>query len=223
MNSFIKTNNIMNITYRQLIIYYRVMTTGLSKFKENESYKHKAAKEVLKEWFYGGGKLGDIGFEPNRPCGVFLEYPIVKNERYDSVAWNWDEQLKNPKTPSGDWDEYVPTYEDCVELGIYPKRVVDVVFTHKGSPYWFIEICHTNPTSREKIEELQSLGVCNLIEIDADWILNQTKIPTRLIYKTLIDRRGNILQHGQIISAKNQSRIYLKVSFDDKDAWCYMG
>jgi hypothetical protein len=84
-------------------------------------------------------------------------------------------------------------------LGIYPKRVVDVVLRHKGTPWWFIEICHKNPKSKEKIEELQSLGVRNLIEIDADWILNQTNRPSQLIYKTLIDRGGNILQHGQII------------------------
>ena len=107
--------------------------------------------------------------------------------------------------------EYVPTYENCVKLGIYPKRVIDVVLTHKGTPQWFIEICHTNPTSTEKIEELQSLGVRNLIEIDADWILNQTKRPTQLIYETLIDCCGNILQHGHIMPIIQQSRIYLTV------------
>ena len=46
--------------------------------------------------------------------------------------------------------EYVPTYEDCVKLGIYAKRVIDVVLPHKGTPQWFIEICHTNLTSTEK-------------------------------------------------------------------------
>ena len=55
------------------------------------------------------------------------------------------------------------------------------------------------------------MGVCNLIEIDADWILNQTKIPTQLIYETLIDCGGNILQHGHIIPVIHQSRIYLTV------------
>ena len=68
-----------------------------------------------------------------------------------------------------------------------------------------------------KIEELQSLGVRNLIEIDADWILNQTKIPTQLIYETLIDDWGNILPQRHIIPANKQTRIYLTVSFDDKD------
>lgn len=166
----------------------------MKSFTENESYKHKMAKEVLKEWFSGGGYIGDIGCSsPNRKCGVFLEYPIVKDNNYDSISHNWDELLQNPRQPpdcSLDdaplWDEYVPTYTECVALGIYPKRVIDVVLTHKGCPQWFIEICHKNPTSREKIMELELLGVTNLIEMDADWILNQTRCPKKLKYVTLI-------------------------------------
>ena len=82
--------------------------------------------------------------------------------------------------------EYVPTYEECISLGIYPQRVIDVVLSHKGSPTWFIEICHKNPTTQEKINELKMLGVKNLIEIDAEWIMKQTKKPTKLKYKQLI-------------------------------------
>lgn len=168
----------------------------MNTFTENESYKHKMAKEVLKGWFSGGCGIGDIKFDPNRKCGVFFEYPIVKNNDYDSIHHNWDEQLTNPKitkemTPgSAEYEnlqnEYVPTYEECVCLGIYPKRVIDVVLTHKGSPRWFIEICHKNPTSQKKINELQALDVGNLIEIDAEWIMKQTKRPKKIEYKQLI-------------------------------------
>ena len=34
--------------------------------------------------------------------------------------------------------------------------------------------------SQEKIKKLKEFGVDNLIEIDADWILNQTKIPSKV-------------------------------------------
>jgi len=168
-------------------------------FTENESYKHKMSKEVLKEWFYGGNTIGEVGCRsPNRKCGVWFEYPIVKTDKYNSIDNNWDEILTNPKTPKGIdpfsshnlWIEYqmdfVPTYDECVSLGIYPKRVIDVVLTHKGTPTWFIEICHKNPTSQEKINELEMLGVRNLIEIDAEWIMKQTQKPTKLKYKQLI-------------------------------------
>jgi hypothetical protein len=168
-------------------------------FIENESYKHKMAKEVLKEWFCHGQFVGDVGCSsPNRKCGVWFEYPIVKTDKYNSIDCNWDELLTNPKMPEGInpfsndvlWDEYqseyVPTYDECISLGIYPKRVIDVVLTHKGAPRWFIEICHKNPTSQEKINELEMLGVRNLIEIDAEWIMKQTKKPSELKYKQLI-------------------------------------
>jgi hypothetical protein len=171
----------------------------MNTFTENESYKHKMAKEVLKEWFYGGRLIGGVGCSsPNRKCGVWFEYPIVKTDEYNSIQHNWDELLTNPKMPKGIdpfsseeiWDEYqseyVPTYDECISLGIHPKRVIDVVLTHKGIPTWFIEICHKNPISHEKINELKMLGVTNLIEIDAEWIMKQTKRPTELKYKQLI-------------------------------------
>lgn len=169
----------------------------MNKFTENESYKHKMAKEVLKMWFYGGGMIGDVGcLRPNRDCGVFLEYPIVNTDEYNSITNNWDELLTDPHIPKAiDEDgneyevignEYVPTYNECISLDIYPNRIVDVVLSNKGSPEWFIEICYKNPTSQEKINELKLLGVKNLIEIDADWILNQTKKPDEIKYKQLI-------------------------------------
>ena len=168
----------------------------MNTFTENESYKHKMAKEVLKEWFYGGGNIGEVASRPNRDCGVWFEYPIVKTDEYNSIENNWDEQLTNPKIPkemdpySNEYtnlqSEYVPTYDECISLGIYPKRVIDVVLTSLGTPFWFIEICHKNPTSQEKINELEMLGVRNLIEIDAEWIMKQTKKPSELKFKRLI-------------------------------------
>ena len=169
----------------------------MNTFSENESYMHKMAKEVMKDWFYGGRRIGDIDcYYPNRACGVFLEYPIVNNEQYNSVNFNWDEILENPNIPkqldyfSDEYtnlqSEYVPTYDECISLGIFPKRIIDVVLTCKGTPKWFIEVCHKNPTSKEKINELEMLGVTNLIEIDAEWIMKQTKRPEKLKYKRLI-------------------------------------
>lgn len=152
-------------------------------FTENESYKHKKAKEVLKEWF-SKGDIGNISFVPNRECGVFLEYPIVTESGYNSVTSLWDEML-------GRNDEYVPTYKYCRERGWYPKRVIDVVLPHKGMPEYFIEVCHTNPVSKEKIKQLADLGVRNLLEVDAEWVLRQTKRPDELKCKVLIDDWGH--------------------------------
>jgi hypothetical protein len=159
-------------------------------FIENESYKHKMAKEVLKKWFENESEkkdyrtIGDISFRPNRHSGIFLEYPICKGVcgNYDN-SWlhNWDEICLDGVY------EYVPTYDECInKYDSYPIAIIDMVGSHKGSPSIGIEICHKNPVSQEKINKLKEFGVCNLIEIDADWILNQTKIPSQLKYKRLI-------------------------------------
>ena len=59
-------------------------------FTENESYMHKMAKEVFDSWcIYLDGKINvpgfyyDIGMFDRR--GVYKEYPIVVNKKYNSV------------------------------------------------------------------------------------------------------------------------------------------
>jgi len=152
-----------------------------SNFIENESYKHKMAKQVLKTWFeetqneYTEMSIGDISFRPNRASGIFLEYPLCE----ESLFNNWDEITDT-------WDEYVPTYDECIKWGHIPISVIDVVCSHKGKPYICIEICHKNPVSPKKLNKLKEIGVKYLIEMDAEWILQQTKRPQQLKYTRLI-------------------------------------
>ena len=168
----------------------------MSSYVANESYKHKYAKKVFKKWCqekeffntnyeypYKNEMIPKtINWTSNRAKQAWLEYPIVVNDEYDSVTYNWDEIWGN--CPSS----FVPTFDDCKTRKMYPVAIVDVVLTSKGNPTYFIEICHKNPVSKSKLEKLESLGVPNLIEIDADWILNQTKRPEILkIKRWLID------------------------------------
>ena len=174
-------------------------------FTERESYKHKCAKEVFKSWCdkkcsesgdtranfktnmeYESGMNVGIFWRPNRDEGAWLEYPIVVDERVDSVQGNWDEII------DGLWygrnylsSDYlpVPSFDQCIELRTVPIAIVDVVLTHKGMPEYFIEICHKNPVSDEKKQKLKNVGVRNLIELDADWILSQVGIPEVLKIK----------------------------------------
>jgi hypothetical protein len=235
-------------------------------FVENESYKHKMAKQVLKEWFEETRKpdyscIGDISFRPNRTSGIFLEYPICCNittpartdeefvrvteimekgysfidaykKFYPKLSFDCDYNIINCDICKGDWDilcqcneykklpiltyeefykmtnyrntyktsweinwdeieggwdEYVPTYDECVNIyNSYPIAIIDMVCSHKGAPCIGIEICHKNPVSQEKINKLKEIGVHSLIEIDAEWILKQTKRPDKLRYKRLI-------------------------------------
>lgn len=229
-------------------------------FIENESYKHKMAKELLKTWFEETEKddymrIGDIGFRSNRISGIFLEYPICCNITTTEIDWEfykiqeimekghsfidaiklYNTNKENPKLIScdicqgdyyvlcqcninsiyptyeefyksthcthtyksswernwdeieGGWNEYVPTFDECVNIyNTYPLAIIDIVCSHKGMPSIGIEICHKNPVSQEKINKLKEIGVHSLIEIDAEWILQQTKRPSELKYTKLI-------------------------------------
>lgn len=140
----------------------------MSKFEINESYKHKLEKQVLKEW------LDDKSVHPfvytNDYNGVLLEYPICKIPNFDDTTWDYD--LFTP------FDKPVPSYTECVEqYNVYPISIIDAVVIHKGRPRYAIEICHTNPVSKEKIKKLREFGVTDLYEVKADWILNQTCTP----------------------------------------------
>ena len=179
----------------------------MSTFKINESYKHRCAKEVFKRWCQERprDKYGDvepwptnfnetISWRSNRTQEAWLEYPIVVNDKTNSVEHVWDEiwhfsDLKEYYWPDPDRKEnFVPTYTECIEKNRTPIAVIDVVLPHKGILLYCVEICHTNPVSEEKIIKLQQAGVRELIEIDAEWILRQTKSPSKLqIKRWLID------------------------------------
>jgi hypothetical protein len=173
--------------------YKKSIHIQMSSFKNNESYKHKCAKEIFKKWCQSdewkcnvltnysvlneyNRYTNEIYWVPNRSQNAWLEYPIVVNDTTNSCEELWDEI----------WDfsdednipNFVPTYEECVERNLYPIAVIDIVLPYKGCIGYCIEICHTNPVSNEKVDKLKKAGVRNLIEIDADWILNQTSIPS---------------------------------------------
>lgn len=174
-------------------------------FTETESFKHKCAKEIFKQWCDSeswqsscGGRCvttnhGKISWRSNRSEEAWLEYPIVVNSDINSIEMNWDEMWPgfsindNQITDEKYWNGFVPSYAECKKYNLQPISVIDIVLPHKGRPLHFIEICHTNPVSYEKLDKLKQLKICdyggNLIEIDAEWILRQTKIPSELVIK----------------------------------------
>ena len=173
----------------------------MSSFKECESYKHKSAKKVFIDWYnkkeedYGEYIKFDTNFtESGEPvniswrsnwAGVIEEYPIVIDEKkgINSVNSNIMEQGLGGVDAQECFDSVVPTFDQLKQQDIYPLAIVDLVPIHKGIPAYFIEICHKNPVNSEKVKKLEEAGVFNLIEIDADWILNQVKVPDKLNIK----------------------------------------
>ena len=173
------------------------------KFEHRESYKHRYAKEIFKSWCDSKGETCEfevdghetLRWRPNRKQKALLEYPIVMEKYVDSVKMNWDENVQHywtgfdtgiPFDVEDEWgNSFVPTYAQCTSRGHHVQAVIDIVLPHKGIPKYFIEVCHTNPVSDEKVNRLRDpiKEYGNLIEIDADWILNQTDQPSKLKIK----------------------------------------
>lgn len=174
-------------------------------WKECESYKHKCAKEIVKEWIdseyelkinyeqYGRDFM--IGSNKRNRDEVWLEYPVgyYKENDYNSICCMFDEQ----------WDECVrykmidvdcletnnnpvPTYQQCMKKNFRVVAVLDIAVQHKGCIFQGIEICHKNPVSDEKIKKLKDMGLNSLVEIDADWVLNQVGIPKEIKIKRML-------------------------------------
>lgn len=162
-------------------------------YTANESYTHKYAKDVFKqwcdsdEWNDGSGYTRfdttdnrQIRWRSNRSENAWLEYPIVETKNTNSIQSHWDEIWPDERES---WNSFIPTYDECKKHKLIPFAVVDLVLPHKGSPEYFVEICHKNPVSDEKLAKLKSAGMRNLIEIDAGWIMSQTSIPSKIKIK----------------------------------------
>jgi len=154
-----------------------------------------AKDEKLK--FTDGNIIFEWSWRSNRTDPFFLEYPIIVNDKINSVENNIDEIMCYGNNDEimcyGNNDGKCPTFEECKKQNMYPCAIVDVVAVHKGVPQYFIEICHKNPVSFKKFCDLYERGVKNLIEIDANWILKQTKKPDIIQVKKIILLEGNPL------------------------------
>jgi hypothetical protein len=146
---------------------------------ENESYFHKKAKEVMKEWLESRENYFLDPIQVDKENTIFLEYPICQLENgVSSWSQSWNEIGSR---------ETIPTYKECLEhFDSKPIAIVDLVVCKNNKPSICIEICHTNPVTEKKIERLKKIGVTHLIEVKAEWILRQTRIPRKLVCKRLI-------------------------------------
>ena len=164
----------------------------MSSFTAPESYKHKCAKEIFKQWCHSrewnesfrtsvrttDKKNTGIAWDSTEEPHAYLNYPIVKNKEANSITTTWSNIWSNDGVTLE--RAYVPTYKECVANNWYPSAIIDIVLPHKGSPSYFITLGYV---SEAKIQLLRSLGVENFFEIDSDWILSQTKVPSKLEIK----------------------------------------
>lgn len=144
-----------------------------------ESLKHKYAKEAVAQWLRDPEfRFGSVDRE-----SVFCEYPVCidAENRLIGVQPPW------PK---------IPTYEECIQSGVLPLVIFDVVALYKrdGEPENLrapiaaaFEIVYKNPVSPEKMAFIQRIWKTSVFELhvlDADYVLAQCGPPKRLEHIT---------------------------------------
>lgn len=159
-----------------------------------ESYKKKYAKELLVEWLYPPGddldydcSINDLEFTLNwRSNRIFIDYPLVLNEEFNSIDFVWDEHYKYKEdsiidkakkcTPS-------PSKNWCIKKDLAPELILDVAISHKGLILYGIVIVEngSSPNQNDEIyETILNKGAFrnfSILEISADWVLNQVSKP----------------------------------------------
>jgi hypothetical protein len=157
-------------------------------FTENESYKHKLAKELLSKWLKE--KNDKVKWHGD---GVHLEYPLIQSMRQinfcNIVGYGYDLGDGNREYYANNTNNFNPTYIQCVENNDIPLAVLDIAIVYKGCIFEGFEVYHTNKVNNDKKEKIKKLTHdidFKLYEISAEKILCQTKIPED-IYK-LCDR-----------------------------------
>ena len=152
-----------------------------------ESYIHKYSKDVLREWFKGNPLsetkhiFNEFTYKENEfnSDNIIFEYCIC-DKKYNSIDYSWTDLL-------GDGvKSYNPTYEELKKQDINVISVVDMVILDNNKPKYFIEVKNTNPVSSIKLKKLKKLGMKNLYEIDANYIMRQCDKPNTLKYDKLI-------------------------------------
>ena len=91
----------------------------MNSFIKNESYKHKCAKEVFRDWcnshrsfetnFMRGEEHIKLSWSvENRDDAAILEYPICVTKRYNTICELWDECYPGFDEESGDGSRGTP-------------------------------------------------------------------------------------------------------------------
>lgn len=166
-------------------------------FRQKESYKHLFAKNLLKKWFLEQESLGEFcqvaQFKWRSNYGVFTELEFYESSSpyYFELSQGLIEYRgidENHKDLRGEdclnW--FDPTFNRGNIL-----FVPDITIFHKGLPSILIEVVHTNPISKWKVERIQKFfkgHYIELYEIESEEILKKDSscVPPFLHSKRLI-------------------------------------
>lgn len=119
----------------------------------SESYAHKAAKEVVADWFRSR----------MRGTKVMVEYPI-------SLTGRGQRPLP--------WVGEPPSYDEMCAAGDPPSVILDVAVIIGNWVACAVEIKHKHPVTQSKLDKLIGFGIAGIYEVPAGWVLAQVKPPS---------------------------------------------
>jgi hypothetical protein len=156
-------------------------------FIENESFKHKIAKELLFSWLNNIEKRNEdfcelIPFKWRVNYGIYKELKFHETDHpyYFELSEGLYDYDKNPekRIPKNYLDWFDPNYDRGKIL-----FVPDITIFHKGTACILIEIVHSNLLSENKINAISKFfdGYhVEVFEIEAEEILKKTCVPKEL-------------------------------------------
>jgi len=170
----------------------------IDNFVENESLAHLLAKEKIIEWMNDGNLIDfdvkinntvkKISFKKNHS---FIEYPVV-TDGFNSLNKLWNNQYTDTVNKKMEFAEEStidskslctpsPKYRWCCKKKLYPIYILDAAISENGHIKYGIEIVNTHEISEKKRcniqRTLQGSECVAVIEVSAQWILNQKEKP----------------------------------------------
>lgn len=184
---------IINLSDENMKLYKDCIRLELGGFSK-PSYKYKYAKDTFEKWINNDDRavfqyesidrfcIGAIDWG-KRCCGsgAYINYPLGE----DDVDWYERLQEECFDIHKGD-DDIDVACPSSYTFGVH-KALVDFAITRNSYIYTIIDIYDKYPISNKKIETIKKLRLgVEYYGIDADWILSQTGIPSKLKVKKIL-------------------------------------
>jgi hypothetical protein len=143
------------------------------------------AKQLLLKWLRESevdGYEGILPFRCRRNYGFHMELPFYeKSDPYYFELSSYVD-IEKAQISSRSLMDYETIFDQKADRGKL-LFVPDICGFHKGSVTQFIEVVHTSPLTDKKrsiIAEFMRGYYYAIGEVDAEWILRQTKTPTKI-------------------------------------------
>jgi hypothetical protein len=167
------------------------------KFVENESYKHKLAKELLLKWLRDQDEKKDFcrvaQFEWRSNYGIFCELPFYETshphyfEESGGLIKPWDYNFAKKSYKKNNYDFLFDNNFNKGAILFKP----DISLTHKGGVTKLFEIKNTHEVTSDKLLRIIKFFRryhIEVYEIEAEEILRHCNVPEYikcdLLYKT---------------------------------------